>query len=163
MILKIKKRYFVLILIAILIIVTAIIFFKSSKHSEPKRNYEPPPPLLSPNTAVGVKIKKTFGDIKLEVSAGVIRPNRVIPTNILEYALIDKGYKLKLKNVSVNLKDKDKSIELEADMALSNEEFSRMTIKGIWRLKQKGFKISDDTRAIKLTIRIDKVRVEKLM
>lgn len=149
--------------VVLAIAVAAFVFMKGSRPSEPKRNYEPPPPLLSPNTALGVKIKKTFGDIKLEVSAGVIRPNRVIPTNILEYALMDKGYKLKLKNVSVNLKDKDKSIELEADMALSNEEFSRMTIKGIWRLKQKGFNISDDTRAIKLAIKNDKVQVKKLM
>lgn len=163
MILKIKKKYFVIISVALAIAVAAFVFMKGIQPSGPKRSYEPPPPLLGPNQAVGVRIKKTFGSVNLGVNAGVVKPNRVIPTNLLEYAIMDKGYKLKLKNVKINLREGDKSMELEADMALSNEEFSRMKIKGIHHINQKGFKINPDTRAIKLTIRNDKVHLEKLM
>jgi len=160
-----KKRYFIIIISIILTItVVAFVLMKGSRPLE-KRKYEPPPPLLEPNTALGVKIKKSFEEVKLEVSAGVMKPHKDIdlPTNILEYLMKDKGYKLKLKNVKINLKDKDKSIELEADMALSNEELSKMTIKGIRRINQKGFGIDTDTRAIKLTIKNGGVHVEKLM
>ena len=149
--------------VVLAIAVAAFVFMKGSRPSGPKRSYEPPPPLLEPNQAVGVRIKKTFGSVNLEVNAGVVKPNMVIPANILEYAITDKGYKLKLKNVKIDLREGDKSMELEADLALSNEEFSRMTIKGIHHINQKGFKINPDTRAIKLTIRNDKMHLEKLM
>jgi hypothetical protein len=164
MISKIRKKY--LVIISTILLITIITFVFILIPSEPKRkSYEPPPPLLEPNTALGVKIKKLFEEVNLEISAGVMKPHKDIDfsTNILEYLMKDKGYKLKLKNVKINLKDKDKSIELEADMALSNEELSRMTIKGIRRINQKGFEIDTDTRAIKLTIKNDGVHVEKLM
>jgi len=159
-----KNKYLLIIAVGLFITVALMValpkVFLPEKSKVNNIPPPPPPPLIKPGEAHGVQIKKRFGDITLVVSAGIMRPNKPMPTNLLEFVMMDKGYKIKLKNIKLNLKDKDKSIELDADMALSNEEFTRMTIKGIRHINQKGFKIGSNTRAIKLSIRDDKVIVE---
>ncbi|MDP2167900.1 MAG: hypothetical protein Q8J64_06175 [Thermodesulfovibrionales bacterium] len=104
-----------------------------------------------------MKIKKQFGASLLMIEAGAVEPNIKTRTpNLIEMVMEEKGLKLRLRFVKVELKEGERSLSFTAEAALSNEEFTRMKITGVRDLKQKGFGIRPE-HSLNMLVKGDKV------
>ena len=156
-----NKRYLIIIAVSLFIAVAIVVSLPRVFSPERSKVAIPPPPsppLRRHGEAHGITVKKQFGETTLIITAGTMKPHRVQPGNILEF-MMDAEYKLRLKNVKLNLMEGQKSLELKADAAFSNEDFTRIKIKGIYHISQKGFNLRPIRGAMKLTIKDGKVQV----
>jgi hypothetical protein len=117
----------------------------------------------APNMAYGVKIKKEFDNISIEIEAGTLSPNRRFGSPNIFQAVFEKKYVTKLTNLKINIVAQHKFINIRAGTAFCNEEFTSFRIKGIMSLEQKGFNIKREAKNIDLSIKNGKIIIESVI
>ncbi len=140
-------------LITVLTLIVLLIFFfnKESKRVKKNRIHEPVRKYEKLNTIRGIRLKKSFGDIKVELNSVLARPISFKSVNLMDF-MIYKDYSLKLIGIYLRIREGDRFLILKADKALSNEKFNKFRIYGVLNIKVRGFSVPSSAKSLAIWI-----------
>lgn len=112
--------------------------------------------------ATAVTIKKKIGDIKMELFAGILEPNKPNAMDPVFMMLQNKGYVSKIKYIKLKLLSKKSQLLIEGASALANKDYTKIEIRGIKNVQKKGFSMPNNTHSATIHIRKNDVFIDRI-
>lgn len=105
-----------------------------------------------------VTIRKNFGNTYLEMFCGILAPYKIkFPDPLILIIENKKGYTTQISYVRLRLKSGKKSLYIEAKNGFANKDYSKIELKGVIKVENKGFSLP--YKATNLIILLSKNKV----
>lgn len=112
--------------------------------------------------ATAVTIKKTFGNINMELFAGVLEPYEPKIKDPLIILMEDREYITKIKYIKMTLLSNKKRLYLEGEKALANKNYSKIKIHGLRKIENKGFSMPANSHTVVVKLQKDSVFIDRI-
>lgn len=112
--------------------------------------------------ATAVTIKKRIGNIKMELFAGILEPNKPKVMDPLVIILENKGYVNKIKYIKLKLVSKKRQLFIEGESALTNKNYTKIEVRGIKNIQNKGFSVPKNTHTATIHIKKKDVFIDRI-
>ncbi len=110
-----------------------------------------------------VTVKKSFGKVNMELFCGVVRPYEIkVPDPFYVLLETKKGYTTKISYLRLTLTLGKKRLFIEAEKGLANKDYSKLELKGLKKVENKGFKLPQNAHTVIVKIKNNNVLIDRV-
>ena len=110
-----------------------------------------------------VTVKKSFGKINMDMFCGVVRPYEVkVPDPIIVLMENKKGYTTKISYIKLTLTSGKRRLYIEAERGFANKDYSKLELKGLKKVENKGFSMPQKAHTVIVNIRNNNVFIDRV-
>lgn len=110
-----------------------------------------------------VTVKKSFGKVNMELFCGVVRPYEIkVPDPFYVLLETKKGYTTKISYLRLTLTLEKKRLFIEAEKGFANKDYSKIELKGLKKVENKGFRLPQNAHTVIVKIKNNNVSIDKV-
>lgn len=110
-----------------------------------------------------VTVKKSFGNVNMELFCGIVRPYEVkVPNPLIIMIENKKGFTSKISYMKLTLISGKKRLFIEAERGFANKDYTKLELRGLKKIENKGFSIPPNSHTLLITLRKDKVTISRV-
>lgn len=120
-------------------------------------------PQQEPSDAKEVTVKKTFGNINMELFCGVVKPYEIkVPNPLVIMMENKKGYTSKISYMKLTLISGEKRLFIEAERGFANKDYSKLELHGLKKIENRGFSIPPKSHTIIVNLSKNNVSISRV-
>lgn len=120
-------------------------------------------PQQEKSKAKDVTVKKTFGNVNMELFCGIIRPYEIkVPNPLIIMIENKKGFTSKISYMKLTLLSGKKRLFIEAERGFANKDYSKLELHGLKKIENKGFSIPPKSHTLLINLKKNNVSISRV-
>lgn len=110
-----------------------------------------------------VTVKKSFGNVNMELFCGIVRPYEVkVPNPLIIMIENKKGFTSKISYMKLTLNSGKKRLFIEAERGFANKDYSKLELHGLKKIENKGFSIPPKSHTLLINLSKNNVSISRV-